>query len=77
MPGNLFRITRDPSANLKLLKLLEKKGFIEIHDVLIENGRTNKKVNNKILPVGEFGHALWGKQFMRALIINIWKYGKY
>lgn len=56
-----LKITRDSGADVKLLKALEKEGFVEIHDVMIENGRENKKVKNKILPVGVYGQTKWGE----------------
>lgn len=46
---------------MKLLKILEKEGFIQIHDVMLENGRENKKVKSKILPVGVWDHGKWGE----------------
>lgn len=56
-----MRITRDSGANVKILKKLEKEGFIEIHDVMLESGRENKKVKNKVLPVGVWNHSRWGE----------------
>lgn len=54
-------VTRDSGANVKILRKLEKDGFIKIFDVKIENGRENKKVPEKVLPVGVWGHARWGE----------------
>lgn len=54
-----LKITRDSGANVKLLRQLEIEGYIEIYDVLIENGRENKKVRNKVLPVGVWNHTRW------------------
>lgn len=59
--NKVFSITRDSGANVKALKLLESKGFIKIFDVMLENGRENKRVKDKILPIGVWGHALWGE----------------
>lgn len=42
---------------MKKLKTLEKQGYIEIYDVKLENGRENKKVKEKILPVLVLGHT--------------------
>ena len=53
------KITRDASANVKILKNLENRNLIEIHDVMLEGGRDNKKVKNKILPVGVWNHSRW------------------
>jgi len=53
------KVTRDPSANLKILKKLEKENFIEIYDVILEGGRENQKVKRKILPVGVWNHSRW------------------
>jgi hypothetical protein len=63
----VFTITRDSGANVKILKNLEKDGFISIHDVMLENGRENKKVKDKIIPVGVWGHGrlnemVWGRE---------------
>lgn len=54
-------VTRDSGANVKLLKKLEKDGLIKIHDVMMENGRVNKKVKEKILPTGVWNHSVWGE----------------
>ncbi len=51
------KITRDANANVKILKSLEKKGLLEIYDVMLENGRENKKIRNKILPDGVCNHS--------------------
>lgn len=56
-----IRITRDSGANVKLLKELEQNGYIKIYDVVLENGRENKKVKNKIVPVLVLGHARLGE----------------
>jgi len=55
------KITRDANANVKILKSLEKKGLLEIYDVMLENGRENKKIRNKILPVGVCNHSRCGE----------------
>lgn len=57
----VYTVTRDSGANVKILKALERDGFIKIHDVMMENGRENKKVKEKILPVGVYGHGKWGE----------------
>ena len=57
--GKILKITRDSGANVKILKAMENEGYIKIHDVMLENGRENKKVKNKILPVGVWDHARW------------------
>ena len=54
-----IKITRDSGANLKILRSLEKKGLIEIHDVLLEN-RTGR-VSQKILPVAVWGQTKYGE----------------
>lgn len=46
-----YRVTRDSGANVKLLKHLERAGCITIYDVMLENGRDNRKVKDKVLPV--------------------------
>lgn len=56
-----YSVTRDSGANVKILKKLENTGLITIYDVLLENGRENKKVKNKVLPVGVWGHSKWGE----------------
>lgn len=67
MIKKIYKITRDSGADLKRLKILEKKGLIEINDVDIEN--ITDKVKNKILPLGKWGssptksrwdHCVWG-----------------
>ncbi len=57
--NNPLKITRDSSANVKLLKKLENKGLIKIFDVMLENGRENRKIKEKILPIGVWGHSRW------------------
>lgn len=55
-------VTRDSGANVKLLRRLEREGYIKIFDVKFENGRENKKVKEKVLPVGVWGSgARWGE----------------
>jgi len=56
-----IKITRDSGANVSLLKRLEKEGYVQIFDVMLENGREDKKVKNKIKPVGVWNHARWGE----------------
>lgn len=56
-----LKITRDSGANLKLLRRLEQNGDIEIHDVMLESGRENRKTKKKIFPVAVFGHARFGE----------------
>lgn len=53
-----LKITRDSGANLKILKELERGGYIKIFDVLGEN--ETKKVENKAKPVGVWNHSKWG-----------------
>jgi predicted nucleic acid-binding protein len=57
----IYKITRDSGANVKKLKTLEQQGYIEIYDVKLENGRENKKVKEKILPVLVLDHARLGE----------------
>ena len=52
-------ITADSGANLKLLKGLERQGFITITVVNLENGKQNN-VSDKIGPVGVWGKCAWG-----------------
>ncbi len=59
--NKVFSITRDSGANVKILKSLERKRYIKVFDVMLENGRENKKVKEKVLPVGVWGHSLWGE----------------
>ena len=56
-----IKVTRDSGANVKTLRRLERAGLIECHDVKLENGRENKKIKRKILPVMVWGHARWGE----------------
>ncbi len=58
---NTFSVTRDSGANLKILLSLQKGGFIKIHDVMLENGRENKKIKEKILPVAVYNYSKWGE----------------
>jgi predicted nucleic acid-binding protein len=48
-------ITADISANMKLLKRLEREGHIEIHVVNIENHKQTDKVQRKENPIGIYG----------------------
>ncbi len=57
----VFTVTRDSGANVKILKNLEKDSFIFIHDVMLENGRENKKVKNKVFPVAVLNHSRWNE----------------
>lgn len=54
-----YKITRDKSADLKRLKVLQKLGLIEIHEVQIES-QTNKN-KRKVLPVAVWDHTKWGE----------------
>ncbi len=56
-----LKITRDSSASVKILKELETAGRIKMYDVMLENGRENTKVKEKILPVAVWDHARWGE----------------
>lgn len=56
-----LKITRDSGADVKLLKILERKGWIKIFDVMLENGRDNSKVAEKMLPLGVWDHGRWGE----------------
>lgn len=47
----VLKITADVSANMKILRDLEKKGLIEIHVVNIENHKLSNKIKNKKNPV--------------------------
>lgn len=57
----ILSVTRDSGANVKFLLGLQNDGFIKIHDVMLENGRENKKVKDKVLPVGVYNHGKWGE----------------
>lgn len=59
-----YSITRDSCANVKILKDLEQKGFIKVFDVMLENGRKNKKVKDKIKPVFIVGTSLLGEMVL-------------
>ena len=48
---NIYSVTRDSGANVKILKRLQNAGLIKIYDVMLENGRENTRVKDKILPV--------------------------
>ena len=61
---NKYKITLDSSANLKLLKALEKQGYVEINNVMLENGRETKKVKNKILPTLVLNHSILGESVL-------------
>ncbi len=55
-------VTRDSGANVKVLKMLERAGYVEVYDLMLENGRENKKVKKKILPVAVCDSgARWGE----------------
>ena len=56
---DILNVTRDSSANVKILKELENKGYIKIYDVMLENGRENKRIKEKILPVAVWDHCCW------------------
>lgn len=56
-----LKVTRDSGANVKTLRRLEALGLITLTDILIENGRENRKVKNKALPVGVWGETRWGE----------------
>lgn len=51
------KITRDSGANLKIIKRLEKMGFVDVYDVKYEN--ETKKVKNKVLPIGVWDRTKW------------------
>lgn len=56
-----YSVTRDSGASVRVLRSLEKEGYIKIFDVMLENGRENKKVKNKILPTAVLNHCRWGE----------------
>ena len=57
-----LKITRDSSANYKILKKLVEDNFIELYDVpLEENSREYTKTKNKVLPIGVFGYSRFGE----------------
>jgi predicted nucleic acid-binding protein len=47
----VLKIIADVSANMKILRNLEKNGHIEIHVVNIENHKLSNKIKNKKNPV--------------------------
>lgn len=58
----MVKVLRDKSANLKKLRVLEKKGLIEIHEVDLEN--LPKYAKNVDLPLAvwdqvNWDHAVW------------------
>jgi len=55
------KVTRDSGANVKVLRQLELDGLITVFDILLENGRENRKVKQKIKPIGVWGHSRWGE----------------
>ncbi|MEQ8367740.1 MAG: hypothetical protein RIB61_13625 [Roseicyclus sp.] len=55
----MLRVTRDSGANVRLLRRLENDGLIQIHDVLLENGRENRKVKQKLIPIAVWGQSRW------------------
>jgi predicted nucleic acid-binding protein len=59
-----YFITRDSCANVKILKDLEQRGFIKVFDVMLENGRENKKFKDKIKPVFIVGTSLLGEMVL-------------
>jgi predicted nucleic acid-binding protein len=64
--SKLITVTRDSGASVRVLRELEKAGYIKIYDVMLENGRHNKKVSEKVLPVAVMGHAIWGEAVWTA-----------
>lgn len=59
MSQPVLKVTADSGANLKLLRKLEKQGFINITVVDLENGKGNK-IKSKVGPVGVWGKFKWG-----------------
>ena len=53
-------VTRDSGCNVKTLKKLEARGLIQLVDVDMENGKENKKIKNKVAPVGVWDVSNWG-----------------
>ncbi len=64
-------VTADSGANLKLLRKLERQGFIMITAVNLENGKQNR-VSDKIGPVGVWGKSKWGDGSVYASEDNIY-----
>lgn len=59
-----LKVTRDSGANVKILRELENRGLITCYDVMLENGRENRKIKRKIRPVlaypyFRFGEGVW------------------
>ena len=55
------KITRDSGANVKVLRKLELEELIMCTDVLLENGRENKKIKKKEKPAGVWSLTRWGE----------------
>jgi len=55
--GKTTTVTRDKSANLKKLRILENKGLIKIHEVTLEN--FVNKAKNRVKPIGVWNHSKW------------------
>ncbi len=52
--NKIFTVTKDINANYKKLKALERKGFIKVINIRLENNRGRK---NAILPTATLGHT--------------------
>ena len=59
-------VTRDSGANVKILRALERAGLIQVTDVLLENGRTNKKFSAKEPAIFVIGHSHIGECVIAA-----------
>lgn len=57
----VLTVTRDAGANVKKLRDLERLGLIRCHDVLLENGRENKKISRKIRPILGYPYYVYGE----------------
>jgi len=61
-------LTVDANANQKLLRQLERKGFVELHAINIENMIDNKKLKRKHMPLAVFDspHSTFGNSVIAA-----------
>ncbi len=59
-----YSVTKDISANLKKLKILERKGIIKIYQVKIEN--PTRKIENTDLPNAVLDHTKWDESLFAS-----------
>lgn len=52
-----FSVTKDVSADLKKLKMLERAGLVKVKQVRIEN--VSRKIKDQPLPNGVWNHTNW------------------